>query len=61
MLNNYRKLFNEYYKYATDKYNDDTDMYADEYNLTVVIDINEETIKNAERIFNETVSEISCS
>jgi hypothetical protein len=49
---NYRKLFNEYYEYA--------DMYEG-YGILVDIDINEETIKNAERLFIETVSEISCT
>ena len=49
---NYRKLFNEYYEYA--------EMYEG-YGILVDIDINEETIKNAERLFIETVSEISCT
>lgn len=60
---NYRHIFNEYYKYAKDRYNKEEDMYDEYYyyTITVVIDINEETIKNAERLFNETVSEISCT
>jgi hypothetical protein len=57
----YRKIFEEYYKYASDIYKKDDARYDELYGIQVNIDINEETIKNAERLFNETVTEISCN